>query len=93
MPLPEIPSVIVKVPGAEATPGTLDAPPSVEVFPVAGPPDVRGLLHIRYDGAEYAPRASVTSSPTRVVVCIGPVPPAIDGTYALDDVDVWWSTA
>lgn len=58
-----------------------------------GPPDTSGLAFILWDGTEYAPRSTVTNDPNRVVVWIGPVSPFIDGIYALDNVDVWWSTS
>ncbi len=57
-----------------------------------GPPDTSGLAFILYNGSAYAQRNTVTTDPLRVVVWIGPVAPAIDATYALDNVDIWWNT-
>jgi hypothetical protein len=92
MPLPDIPDVIVKIPGSETTPGVIDAPPSVEVFPIVSPPDNKGLLYAKHNGSAYPLRSTITTDPTRVVVWIGPVAPAIDSSFALNNVDVWWST-
>lgn len=51
------------------------------------------LLFIKHDGVEYAPRSSVTEDQTRPVVWVGPVSPAVDSTYALDNVDFYWNTS
>lgn len=91
--IPKPPTVVVKVPTVSATPGVLPTTPAVAVFPVAGPPDQSGLAFIKHNGSSYAARSTVTSDSTRVVVWIGPVAPTIDATYALNNVDIWWSTA
>lgn len=93
MPIPKPPTTVVQLPTSTSTTGTLPYPPNTTVVPVPGPPDTSGLAFIRYNGSAYAPRNTVTTDPTRVVVWIGPVAPAIDATYALDNVDIWWSTA
>jgi hypothetical protein len=90
--LPAPPTVVVQVPTTSATTAALPVSPSVTVFPVAGPPDQHSLLYAPYNGSSYPLRSSITADQTRVVVWIGPVAPDIDEDYALDNVDVWWST-
>jgi hypothetical protein len=92
MPIPKPPTTVALIPSSTTTSGVLPVPPNTTVVPIPGPADTSGLAFILYDGAAYAPRNSVTTDPERVVVWIGPVSPAVDGTYALDEVDVWWNT-
>ena len=68
-------------------------PESMELLDVGPSPLAPAtMLYIIHDGVEYAPRSTVTNDPTRPVIWMGPVQPAIDATYALDNVDVFWNT-
>jgi hypothetical protein len=90
--LPRTPTVQVQVPTSTQTQGTLPVTPGIVVFPVAGAPDAAALLVARHDGSSYPLRNTITTDSTRVVVWIGPVPPAVDSDYALDNVDIYFDT-
>jgi hypothetical protein len=51
------------------------------------------IMFIREVGGVYAVRSSVPATSTQTVVWIGADAPTIGGSYAINDVDVWWRLA